>query len=635
MRYALGGLCLTLVTLTLHADAHWKECAARWPQAMAVVDSFQESFEVEADGKYLATTCFRATALQEQGLSAVSQYSDSYCTKYDQVKVLRAEVIGPDGKVTAVGQEHIKDLPMPGGNAMYLPDLRMVLITFPQLQVGATVAVTIQARREAPPMDHAFSLTETLQAGLPILNRELKVTLPGSMPLAWKAHRGTVAFTREERGGRTEYLWRVGEQAQMLEEPGMPPVQDVAPVLALSTIPTWKEVSRWYADLAADGQVLTPALRARVAEVTASASTREEKIRALFFWVSRQIRYVETASFNGDKAGFKPAAAEVTYARRYGVCRDKGQLLVTLLRGIGVDAHPVLLNAGVKQDIDIPCTQFNHLMVGIREADGLFRFLDPTAEDTRQYLPNSGQQVQALVCTREGEDLRLTPLDPPSANGMDLALETELGGDGALASKVVMTARGGCDTLCRQFLQGQPPANRERFFRGMVAAWFPGGQMESLSLSDPADRDLPVEIRFTLKAPGQGIQAGPYLLFTTPGQGGYLDLILPWMLSGASAPSRTYPVKLFSTLEARVREVIKLPAGYRVRSLPEAVKADQGSLQLSRVCQASSEGLVYEEGFSAGELYFAGSAYDQLRQTLEKRSRLREGKVVLVKGGVL
>jgi hypothetical protein len=157
--------------------------------------------------------------------------------------------------------------------------------------------------------------------------------------------------------------------------------------------------------------------------------------------------------------------------------------------------------------------------------------------------------------------------------------------------------------------------------------------MEALSLSDPADPNVPTEICFTVNATDQAIRAGDYLMFTTPGQGGHLDLLLPALLSGASAPTRSYPLKLFSTLDARVRERVTLPVGYRVRSLPEAVKVDQGSVNLTRVCEATAEGLLYEEAFSTAGLTYAGAAYEGLRQVLEKRERLREGKVVLVKGG--
>jgi hypothetical protein len=412
----------------------------------------------------------------------------------------------------------------------------------------------------------------------------------------------------------------------------MPPAQEVVPLIAVSTIGSWQEVSRWYANLTRDGQKMTPELEQLVAQVTQGKTGQEARIQALFFWVCRNIRYVET-SFTGDKAGFKPAPAEQTFQRKYGVCRDKAQFLVTLLRSIGVDAHVVLITAGVRMDVDIPTTQFNHAIVAIRRAGGGFTFLDPTAEDSRQYLPSSDQFKFALVCTEQGEDIQSTPLAPPSDNRMDLSLDTVLGADGSLGTQVVMAPTGIYDMVFRQYLNSMPPAQREHFFSTMAGRLFPGAQLSGLQLPDLDDLNAPVRMAFTLKVPDQGIRAGKYLIFTTPGQGGRLDLLLRSLLSGASAPERKYPLELAATVESRIRETVRLPAGYRVRSLPAPLEARAGGAALTRSCAPGPGGLVYAEDFSASALYYSGPAYQGLRDLLEQRGRLRDGKVILVRKG--
>jgi hypothetical protein len=406
----------------------------------------------------------------------------------------------------------------------------------------------------------------------------------------------------------------------------------VTPVLALSTIPRWQDVSRWFAGLSSDGQKMTPELTRLVAEVTAGKTTQEAKIEALYYWSARNIRYVETA-FTGEKAGFKPASAEVTFQRKYGVCRDKAQFLVTLLRSIGVDAYNVLITSGVRRDVDIPGIQFNHAIVAIRRPNGSFSFLDPTAEDSRQYLPYSDQFKYALVCTPQGEDIQSTPLAPPSDNRMDISLDTALGADGSLTAKVVMQPTGIYDLVFRQYLNSLPPARREMFFTTLAGRILPGGSLSDLSLPDLDDLNAPVRMSFTLSAPDQGTRAGAYLVFTSPGQGGRLDLLLGSLLSGATAPTRTYPLMLEATVESRIRETIKLPPGYTVRSLPAPVDLKDGGTALTRSCVATPDGLAYDEAFTASATYFSGSAYQGLRRLLEQRGRLRDGKIILMGGG--
>ncbi len=632
MRLRFAWLLFGLSALCLRADADWKSLAARFPQAMSVVEDSRDTYVVSADGKYVGTSHYRATILQEPGIERLSKYGDSYYEKYDQVKVKRAVIIGPDGKTTPVGEENVKDLPMPAEGSFYLQNVRLVLITFPDLQVGSTVEVDTETQRSAPPMDHTFSTLQTLQTDQPVLRQDLTVTLPASMPLAWKVYRGEAQFTRQERDGQVICHWQVGEQPQMVPEPSMPPAQEVMPVLAISTIRSWKDVSRWFANLSRDGQKMTPDLDRLVAQVTAGKSRQEDKVQALFFWVSRNIRYVETA-FTGEKAGFLPAPAEQTWRRKYGVCRDKAEFLVTLLRSIGVDAYNVLITAGVRRDVDIPGIQFNHAIVAVRRPGGGFTFMDPTAEDSRQYLPYSDQDKYALVCTPEGEDIQLTPLAPPADNRMDITLDTALGADGSLRTRVVMEPSGIYDLVFRQYLNSMPPARREMFFTSMAGRIFPGATLSGLALPDLDDLNHPVRMAFDLSAPDQGIRAGDYLIFTTPGQGGQLDLLLGSLLSGATAAQRRYPLELSATVESRVRETIQLPSGYQVRSLPSPVDLKEEGAALARSCRAVPQGLSYQEDFSASQLYYTGSAYQGLRRLLEQRGRLRDGKVILMRQG--
>ena len=303
------------------------------------------------------------------------------------------------------------------------------------------------------------------------------------------------------------------------------------------------------------------------------------------------------------------------------------------MRTIGVDAHNVLICSGIRQDVDLPTTQFNHAIVAVREPDGQYRFLDPTAEDSRQYLPYSDQFKFALVCTEKGEDIRSTPLAPPSDNRMDIRLDTTLGADGGLRTRVTLEPSGIYDLVFRNFLNSIPPARREMFFSSRMAGFLPGAVVKDLAIADLDDLNQPARMSFTLAAPDQGIRAGDYLVFTTVGQGGHLDLLLNSLLSGATTARRSYPLALAATVESRVSESLMLPPGYAVRSLPGAVELREGAASLRRTCVASSGGLDYQEQFSASELYFSGPGYQGLRRLLEQRDRLRDGKLVLVRQG--
>jgi hypothetical protein len=162
------------------------------------------------------------------------------------------------------------------------------------------------------------------------------------------------------------------------------------------------------------------------------------------------------------------------------------------------------------------------------------------------------------------------------------------------------------------------PALREQFFTTLAGRILPGGSLGGLALPDLDDLNAPARMSFTLTAKDQGTRAGDYLVFTTPGQGGRLDLLLGSLLAGATAAHRSYPLMLEATVESRIRETVKLPPSYSA---------------LTRTCVAGPEGLAYSEAFTAAETYYSGTAYQGLRRLLEQRGRLRDGKVILMRQG--
>ena len=113
------------------------------------------------------------------------------------------------------------------------------------------------------------------------------------------------------------------------------PMPEVSRQIFVSNMESWEFMSRWYDELASPSYTPDDAVKAKVTELTDNLTTDEEKIAAIFYFVSNDIRYVET-KLSGRKAGYKPEPAGVTYANRYGVCRDKAALMVSMLRTAGI-----------------------------------------------------------------------------------------------------------------------------------------------------------------------------------------------------------------------------------------------------------------------------------------------------------
>ena len=110
----------------------------------------------------------------------------------------------------------------------------------------------------------------------------------------------------------------------------------------MTTFRSWEEVGHWYGELARSQAVVTPQIQAKAAELTKGLTSDEDKMRAMYDFVSTHYHYV-SLSFGIGR--YQPHPAEDVLENEYGDCKDKHTLLAALLKAAGYDAWPALINA--------------------------------------------------------------------------------------------------------------------------------------------------------------------------------------------------------------------------------------------------------------------------------------------------
>ena len=154
-------------------------------------------------------------------------------------------------------------------------------------------------------------------------------------------------------------------------------------VLELSTFRDWTDVSRTMAPLF---RPVPPAagspLATEIARLKAAAPDQRTRAALALQSVQGNVRYL----FNGlDHGNYVPQPPETTWAVRYGDCKAKTVLLLTMLDALGVPAEPVLANlqAGDLIPSRLPsASAFNHILVRAT-IDGQVYWMDGTGGGAR------------------------------------------------------------------------------------------------------------------------------------------------------------------------------------------------------------------------------------------------------------
>ena len=268
---------------------------------------------------------------------------------------------------------------------------------------------------------------------------------PDQFQLRWKIH-----------GPQSAHQDKINETPGMIEwvSSNAPPpdVEDGTPHefydyswLEWSTFKDWAEAGAWELQLYTISESLPDEMVAVCDEIRAAASSEEDEIVRALRWVQRNVRYL--GSFINEHT-HAPHTLDQIVRRRFGDCKDKGMLLTAMLKYLGHDAAPVLVNTarrGAIIDYLPGHSTFDHLIVHVLH-EGKDHYLDPTHTYQRGRLddlslPNYGYAFQV----RPGE----TALRKVEPNGREVnkfhikenyVIESLAGG---ATLEVVTTATGG------------------------------------------------------------------------------------------------------------------------------------------------------------------------------------------------
>lgn len=246
---------------------------------------------------------------------------------------------------------------------------------------------------------------------LPTELRRVVLQYPAAQPLHYRfvgpAPKGDADKPRRSTvGDMVRLQFDERRPAMVTPEQFTPPSYDAMTSLEFSEYGTWNDVARWAADLFGNKEEPDAEFERRVTALQ-GAATEEEKILQAIRYVQNEIRYF---SVSFDESTHRPAAPGVTLQRRYGDCKDKSLLLVSLLKRLGVRADIVLVASKRYKNMDaLPPSPgvFDHVIVRLTH-QGKDYFIDPTQVGQEGTLETKAQYLagaEVLVADKASRSL--------------------------------------------------------------------------------------------------------------------------------------------------------------------------------------------------------------------------------------
>jgi hypothetical protein len=369
----------------------------------------------------------------------------------------------------------------------------------------------------------------------------------------------------------------------------MPPMDEVAFRILVTTMNSWTEFSHWWRKKIADKSEPDDAIKRKVAELTKELPTSKEKMEGIFDYVKREIRYV---SIEMGKSGYEPENAKKVFENKYGDCKDKSTLLISMLKAAGVPAYYVLIPTNDMGNLirDFPYPfQFDHCIVSVKR-EGEYYFVDPVAENYRlDYLPDSDRNRDVLIFDDDKIVFNKTPLAKPEENTSYSQSEIKIEPDGSIECEVNNSGLGSNEASWRSFFIYNRRTKIEESLEERVDGISPGAKLLKYTHSDPLSFKEDFELKIRYRAQDYCRKAGDILMF---------DLPEIWKGCPAAAKQgRRYPVIIWNNSYSKDEVVFNVPDGYEVYHLPEPTEIRNAYFEFHQSYRQEGERIFYQGRF--------------------------------------
>ena len=324
---------------------------------------------------------FAVKAQTPQGLPAIGSVSLSWDPSTQRLIIHKLKVIrnGKEIDYLATGPGFLTLRRETKLEAAILDGTLTATTQLEGLEVGDILDVAYTIEDADPVMSGHAQAHFGLTLG-PVHHARVRALWPAALGVTWRSLSHAPDPVVRTMGDWTEATLERVDPVDGIRPKGAPPRFLRGPELQFSNFPSWSEVASVLdaefakAELSAAGSPLSEEAKA-IAARTSDPTARAE---AALILVQDKIRYVLLA-LNGG--GLKPAAADLTWSRRFADCKGKTVVLLSLLHSLGIEAEPALVSVQAGDGLDERQPRlvgaFDHVLVRAT-IDGKVYWLDGT-----------------------------------------------------------------------------------------------------------------------------------------------------------------------------------------------------------------------------------------------------------------
>ncbi|MEN1939489.1 DUF3857 domain-containing transglutaminase family protein [Luteimonas sp. MJ174] len=304
--------------------------------------------------------------ISERALADAARLSIDFQPLYQRVEIHAVELLRAGGRIDRRPRADIQVLRRESDMESGILDGRLtVQVTVPDVRVGDRIDYRFSVTGANPIFGSEYHDTYAAGYGIALAERRVLFLHRPDVTLRHRVDGPGYSVVQGGGGGYRSLEFRASDLPRIVEDDDTPAWHDGFGRLRVSTLEDWPAVAAWAKPLY-PARLRDRALAAElVAKLQLDAADPVGSMERAIAFVQGEVRY--TAIDMGSHS-HAPSPPETTLERRFGDCKDKSSLLVSLLAEAGIEAEPVLVNtharSAVAQRLPSPLA-FDHVVVGV------------------------------------------------------------------------------------------------------------------------------------------------------------------------------------------------------------------------------------------------------------------------------
>lgn len=579
---SISSLGAILLGFLLLANAGITSAGRGELESLSMIERATINETINADGTVVEIEELLTLVKSQLAVEVESQADLPYNSTLAKLEVVEAYTITPTGEKIPVAANAIRTVEDDNSKgAAIFSDQKHKIIIFPKVTPGSKTYYKTKLTTYTPLLPGFFYTKLVFSPNQEVKHYEYNLSYPDSLKLYTDIM--DVKRVRDEVIDGVRHVGYIYQNLKLKKSEELQvSLNDFAPHIFISSMDSQEAFAKAYQERIEPKMRVTPEVQKLADEITKNIkisgnlsepkdiqNLQREQARALYNWVSRNIRYV--GIFLGD-GGIIPHDVNSIIKNRYGDCKDHNALLIALLAAKGIKASSALINSSnaytlPKYPIIGP---FNHVITYIPAWN---LYLDSTAEMAPYGTLPDDELDKPTLLTALGK-VGHTPKPKKENNRTVTTLTMQIAKDGEIKGKANTQYFGSAEIRARYKYEGADTSLSDRMVSKQLARFRQTGE-GSIKTSEVYDLDKPftTDTEFTLDAvanvPGPGAMAIPVGL--APGE-------LASIANSRPPEKFTVPYSC-STRSVTEQYQITFPKNVKVSRIPQNISYKKNNIE--------------------------------------------------------